>query len=219
MTTLKEISLDTLDGFSKLPQEKQQTVIQAHGKIFESLHIESESRIETGKNLKIVRDELEPLKLWKPYYTKLRISRSTVYNYIGMYEAASKKMPLNILEAAVRMGVSSINFKTVKSSSPPKTDDPEVIDQYVKKIEKRYTRKSVKEIDAEWELKMLLHRVGTVFEGLEGYARVRQRWIERFMGMCMTRFGLSGDRSFSATAIPESFTVHRGRPITIKNAA
>lgn len=217
-------TLNTLKGWSELSAATQQSVTEHDTAISEELRSEAKSRMSVGEHYVAIQKML-PGGMWDEYTRTRSVSRSTVYNYINSYLAA-QQLPRFFYEKAVEMGIHAIDTEKLKEMPPPKVKSSTkvaTIVTYLRAIEKRPGRKAgalhLVAVSPELLLKRAVHEAELAFDRLPGEDKLRQVWIESFMGMCMTHFGLSTPKTFAPVAVPDSFHVALGRPRQKKAAA
>lgn len=221
----------TLQGWTALTAREQALVEKETKALGEALIGYGRSRLAIGEHLTRVREVLEPKQLFSKYLVAYNLKRSTAYKHITAYENASKSLPEPFLRVAMARNMNmlgdspekplGIYTDVTKRLPPPRTEDPRKIHEYLDTVEearlrkKRNVRKSkVDEIeyDADTLLKECYRFVDIRLQKLPARGRARRQWMDRLVGMMLTRIGVSGSHSFEAEAVPEDFIAVVGRP-------
>lgn len=229
-TVVPKEMVTSLRGWERL-QLKEQTLILAETEaLFVARISEGFSKIEQGRHYQVVHDILEPRRMFLKYLDRLQESRKTAYRRMAMYKYASENMPENVLKAALARGLDfggGTNTKerplgeytrVIKNLPPPKTEDPKIINAYLDKVEEtraRNRRRGVADInlpDPRDLMQGVFRKFDSAFKALPQNGRVRTKWVNDFIGMQLTRLGVSNSRACEPVAIPADFVAKKGRP-------
>lgn len=224
--------LSALQGWSTLTSREQALVEKETKALGEALIGYGRSRLAIGEHLTRVREVLEPKQLFSKYLAAYNLKRSTAYKHMTSYENASRSLPEPVLRVAMARNMNMLGDSpdqplgvytdVTKRLPPPRTEDPKKIHEYLDTVEearlkkKRNVRKSRQmeeiEYDADVLLKECYRFIDSRLQKLPSRGRARRQWMDRLVGMMLTRIGVSGSHSFEAEGIPADFPAVVGRP-------
>lgn len=215
----QSIALEKIDGWDTLEQREVEIVVNATQLAREARRQERQSKMQFGKQLQIVREILEPRRLWMAYLkAAFHMSAATGYRYIKYYEVTEQKLPKQVLTVALNMGY-DIPISVLETTRPPKTDDHETIVRYLERVTLIRPRATSIERSTDDIVKEWLHAVVLGWPKLPPNPRTRANVIRNYIGMLMTQFGIGNEQTFAPVAIPDNFRVIRGRPRLDRDAA
>lgn len=210
---------ETLQGWDKLNDDEKTVVKTETTELSEAVIQMGRSRLGIGQHLLMLREILEPKRMFVAYIKNFRFSRATAYRYIDQYKGVSEKLPTPIMDIAIAKGYQNISSKAVAEILPPKTENEDKIIEYLDAVEKM--KKPVpqeKSYNPDSLMKECFNFVHLRFQRLPKSGRTRSAWMRMFTGMLLTELGVSSDQSISPVAIPTEYRTQPGRP-KLKKAA
>lgn len=208
-----QLNLESIMGWKKL-QEREQSVVRDQTRaLFETIHEAGKQRLKIGEHLVKVRDVLEPHRMFERYLKSCRFSRATAYRMMDDYNAARTILPSPIMQVALMRPNQRLDAKMIKSSPPPKTTDPVVINEYLDNLTKKSRAKQLQNIENNPEVlqKQAFNAVRNYYDKLPK-GSFRRTWMKSLTSMLLTLAGVPEDASVSPTAIPEGMVSVLGRP-------
>lgn len=211
---LPPAELKAMRGWAKLLPKEQLALRAEHREIAKCLHSEGQSRLAVGKHLLTTSEILSPRRLFAFYLKRFfHMSKSTAFNYINLWKAASKDAPKKVLDIALSRNYRIVNRPEVfKTYPPPKTDDPVKIVEYLDKLEARKPKVITIHKSSDGLLKQALHGVELCWKQLSNDPRVRTGWFKSLISMELTIFEVDREMRFTPEEIPENLKTVRGRP-------
>ena len=227
----------TLQGWDKLNEDEQNTVITEGHNLAVALLAHGNSRIAIGEHLSKLRSVLEPHNMFTRFLKNFHFSKRTAYRYISGFENAKARLPEVVLKAAMARGVNIIGESevkplgiytdAVKKLPPPQHPSVEQANTWLTQVEQ--VRKDVKQqasvgftmpepMDVQMALKESFRFISTRYKRLPNNSKVRGAFVRTLVGMILTELGVSGPQTFSPTAVPEDFRAQRGRPRELATA-
>jgi len=213
---LPSADLETLRGWEKLEPQEQTSLRVEYRAIADALHAEGKSRLAIGQHLLRAQEILAPKRLFVRFLKRsFHMSRSTAFNYINLYKAATEYAPKKVIDIALSRNYRAVNKPNIfKTYRPPKTNDTAKIIQYLDGLEKKKQKVISVHHTPEVLMKRALHAVEISLNRVP--KQERRNWVRSLIGMEMTKFGVGAD--IDPIPVPDSFEVKRGRPSTKKAA-
>lgn len=193
------------------------------------------SRLSVGKELSAARDALASKMKFSRY---LRVNgflaKSTAYQLMDGYKAASENLPQPIIERAIVRGMPLIGSEKDKPLGryteshrrlPPPRDlsNDLKIDTYLDSLHEDMVRRDKRSkaskilemsepVDTDLLLKETFQYVNRNINKLPSRGKARRSFLESLTSMMMAHMGISTSLTFSPEAPPANFTAGRGRP-------
>lgn len=202
------------EGWDQFSKEEQQAINQKSEEILQNLTTEGRTKAAIGRDLLELRKIMLPKRMFVKWLQfKFHMSKATGYRYIEEYEKGKTLLPEPILEKALARNV-KLREDVIKRMPPPKTADPEVINDYLDKVVAApYPQASPRPTDPEVLKKEILNVFGLRYDRLEMSEDEKHEWTSDLIGMMLTRAGITRKTSFAPLDIPAKFQVVRGRPV------
>lgn len=209
----QSVALERIEGWDLLEQSEIQIVLTNDAIAVETRQGELENKLRFGRALREIREVLEPKRgLWMAYLKhRFHMSIPTAYRYIDRADKVDRKLSLPIVKTAIRLGY-DINPRAIENTRPPQTNDHDDIVRYLDRVTTIRPRSVSIERSTDDIVKGWLHCVELGWEKLPQHSRSRANALRSYIGMLMTRFGISNPTTFDPIAIPEEYRVYRGRP-------
>lgn len=201
-----EVTPETFQGWSKLePVEQTKLTVetQALDKAADSYEM---SNLEVGEHLDRISQLLTPKRqfnkwlIWWLGRRKKAKSRSWAYQALEEFKTIRSHMPKPVLEMAKERGT-KIDARILALNPPPKTNDKGQIAAYLDTVRPIRGRIEVAKSRA------MLVKECVNFVGLR-WAQVpnkeKPKFKEEFLGMCLTKFGVSNSQYVDPIALPDT---------------
>lgn len=211
--------LPKIVGWSKLPEAEQKTITEETASLAVDLHNVSLAKIAVGKRLLIIRQMLEPKRIFTKYLkTMFRMSKATAYRYIDLYQAAESVMSKPVLEVAMLRPDDRFTIKAIKEApKAPRTTNVIKINEYLDKIQAKGPRLvSVSERKPDDVKKAMFHSIYLLLQKLP--VKQRPALFVAVAGMVISELGLQ-KTLVEPVSVPDGFHAKRGRPRRTRKAA
>lgn len=207
------VALEKIEGWDLLEQSEIETVLTNDAIAVEARQGELENKMKFGRALREIREVLEPKRgLWMAYLKhRFHMSIPTAYRYIDRADKVDEKLHPQIIKAAIKLGY-DINPKAIEHTRPPLPNDHSEIVRYLDRVTTLRPKSISIERTTDDIVKNWLHCVELGWDKLPQNSRSRANALRNYIGMLMTRFGISNPTTFEPIAIPEEYRVYRGRP-------
>ena len=199
--------------WGKLSPSEQRTVLLETQALSEEMVKFGMSRIAIGEHLVVLRDILEPKRIFTAYLRRFKsFSKSSAYRYIEEFLEIKDRLPEVVLRTAMARGYKTIDLKMVDKNPPPKTQNTNKIVAWLDGTKKSSRKKRLSsgepEIDRDTLVQECIHVVRSRAKKFTN-GNARKAFYREFGGMVLWE---SGEESFTPIEIPERFTVRLGRP-------
>lgn len=232
LTHIQPTIFSELAWWTKLDMSEQKEVVSAAQKLSDALVTNGYSKIAIGEHLTRLQSVLEPHNLFQRFLKNFHFSKRTAYRYIAGYNNAKARLPEPIIKAAMARGYNMIGDSELKPLGvyteavaklpPPQNPNAEQAVTWLDQVEQvRKDNRSAQGTpsltlpfvpsDPNTLMRECYKFVSLRYKRLPNNSRTRNSWVRSLVGMMLTELG-SGQQTFAPIAIPQDYTVQRGRP-------
>lgn len=214
-----QANLESIAGWDKL-QEREQTVVRDQTRLlFDTVYEAGKQRLKIGEHLYRIREVLKPRRGMFERYLKRTTgtSRATAYRMIDDYLGAKTILPSPFMQVALMRPNQRLDAKMIKSSPPPTSSDPVVINEYLDKVSKKTRAKQLQNAESDPEVlqKQAFNSVRNYYDRMPK-GQARKTWMRELSAMLLSYAGI--DTSVKPQAVPEGMIAVLGRPRLPKQA-
>lgn len=198
-------TLESIPGWDRLTDLEKSKIHQGTRGLFNAVRGVRSMELEWGKYLDYAESTLKPKGLWIRYLRHIQLRPKTADRWMKRYHQL-KTIPGHIQDFARMRGISEISPTILKVLPPPRSKDPEVIEEYLEKVQKRHRaeRKTVKRPPANLQKEIVFYAGARAPLLPESWsAKDRTAWWVETAGMMFAKVGVHGSQNVQPVKPPE----------------